>query len=273
MKLRIGIALVICALLISAPFIVRGIEKTEVAYPTPTPSEVTNSTVTSSGVIYYGSLESHQGADTLIVTPAKAYVASPGMDVYVNVTVKFFHAQPCPHPGWKITLENLRNVKVVYTGETKLVNSYTAEKTYKLEVLGNGSVDVVYYYGPGCPYGTEERVTVHFYVGLPQNVTSEETSQSTQSNTTVTENSSYFWINGTLSAVSATSGEIKVGNYTLSVKGRWTGPGNQTYTWKSLIQLLEKYKGSQIKVLAEKSSEGGILATKIEVEGGVYWRG
>ncbi len=269
MRLRIGIALAICVLLISTPFIVKEIENIEIT-STVAPSEATNGNEISSGVIYYGSLESHQGADTLIVTPAKAYVSSPGMDVYVNVTVKFFHAQPCPHPGWKITLENLNDVKVVYTGETRLINSYTAEKTYKLEVLGNGSVDVVYYYGPGCPYGTEERVTVHFYIGLPRNETSEENSQSA---TTGTATSNYFWINGTLSALSVTSGEIKVENYTISVKGRWTGPGNQTYTWKNLIQVLGKYKGNQVKVLVEKSSEGGFLATKIEVGGETYWRG
>ncbi|WP_206205206.1 hypothetical protein [Thermococcus sp. GR6] len=66
-----------------------------------------------------------------------------------------------------LSSENPENVEVINETETELLDPYTAFKQYTVRVLGNGTLDVVFKYGSGCPYGTEERVTIGFYIGLP----------------------------------------------------------------------------------------------------------
>jgi len=44
------------------------------------------------------------------------------------------------------------------------MDPYTATKYFYIRVQGNGTVTVVYEYGSGCTYGTEEKVTVKYYV-------------------------------------------------------------------------------------------------------------
>ncbi|NJE25563.1 hypothetical protein E3E22_02785 [Thermococcus sp. MV5] len=71
----------------------------------------------------------------LCVIPAKAYVPGVGIEVTLNVTVKFKHVQPCPYSDWEILTENPVNVKVVSESETKLTDAFTAVKQYTVKIL------------------------------------------------------------------------------------------------------------------------------------------
>ena len=112
-------------------------------------------------ILYIGQAISRNYDDILYVTPAKVYVPKVNEIVSIYVTVKLKHSQPCKG-DWKILAENLNNVVIVKESGVRLVNLYTAEKQYRVKVLGNGSMDIVFRYN--CPYGIEERVTVYFYL-------------------------------------------------------------------------------------------------------------
>ncbi len=226
-------------------------------------SSTTAAVSTSSGALLVGCGESHRGADYLIVCPAKAYVISPGSVVRVNVTVKFAHPQPCPHSSWRIEVSDLNNVKVVGETSTKLVNAYTAVKTYDVKVLGNGSLTVTYYYGVGCPYGTEEVVKVLFFVvkSLPESSAQPSTSeQQAQAATTVATQPSIN-VTGVLTEVSTSGKYVIVDNHKIYIKGAWTC-GNEEVRWRDLLNSLSADVGQVISVNAV-SENGELLAVKI----------
>nr|QEK15830.1 hypothetical protein FPV09_05445 [Thermococcus aciditolerans] len=219
------------------------------------------------GTYYVGFATSHEGDDVLCVVPAEAYVPRPGTDVTLNVTVKFKHAQPCPYSDWEILVENPDNVRVVDETETELTDPYTAFKQYTVEVLGNGSLDVVFKYGSGCPYGTEERVTIRFYVGVPEgNVTSNQSAPTPEEVLNMTEVN----VTGTVTAVDEVSRVVVVDNYTIEIRGKWTGPDGLTYNWREMLALLKP--GESVEILASEE-EGSLKADVIIIDGKRFTRG
>jgi len=158
MEKRVKAAIVICIVMTSLPFLVDYLINLNLKNNNYNNSLINNN---KDQIFYIGQLISRNYNDVLYVTPAKVYVPRVNEIISVNVTIKFKHPQPC-RGNWKILTENLNNVAIVKETSVRLLDSYTAEKQYKVKVLGNGSMDIVYKYN--CPYGTEERVTVHFYI-------------------------------------------------------------------------------------------------------------
>jgi len=64
---------------------------------------------------------------------------------------------------WKIYYRNATNIEVVNESDT-IISGTTAQKTFTMKVLGNGSIEIVFQYGSRCPYGTEEVVVKSFIV-------------------------------------------------------------------------------------------------------------
>ena len=148
------VALVICIIITSLPFMVDYLIKFKF-------KKYSYNYDKKDQIFYIGQAISKNYDDILYVSPAKVYVPRVNEIVSVNVIIKFKHPQPCKG-DWEILAENLNNVKIVKETSVRLLDSYTAEKQYKVKVLGDGSMDIVYKYN--CPHGTEERVTVHFYI-------------------------------------------------------------------------------------------------------------
>ncbi|ASJ17014.1 hypothetical protein A3L04_07990 [Thermococcus chitonophagus] len=252
------VASIILAILITAlPFIVKIAEKKQIEAITPQE----NSTMIVGGVYYVGTATSHEGADILCVVPAKAYVDEPGKVVTLNVTVRFKHAQPCPYSDWKILVENSKNVEVIEETETKLEDPYTAFKQYKIKVLGNGSIDVVFKYGTGCPYGTEERVTVGFYIGTP---TQTELVEANQTQSIVLENVTKTF-KGKIEEVNVELRYFVVNGTKIYVRGRWG-----SYNWKDVLGMLKV--GEYVEVVATYE-EGTWKAEEIKIDGTTLRRG
>jgi len=265
MDRKLVVASILCIFFVLLPFAVKW-EEGRLSHSSSSP--VSNSSVISSvnGVVYVGSAVSHEGSDLLCVVPAKAYVPESGTEVTLNVTVKFKHAQPCPYSDWKILTENPRNVEIVSEGKTELKDPYTAFKQYTVRVLGNGSLDVVFKYGTGCPYGSEERVTVEFYVGSP----SEE--ELNQTSTTLEEvlNSTSINITGVIEEVNTAARYFVVDGKTIDVRGRWTGPDGERYTWRDMLSLLKV--GEKVEVQASEEN-GTLKADVIVINGQKFTRG
>ncbi|WP_297062819.1 hypothetical protein [Thermococcus sp.] len=264
MEQKIVIAFILCAIFVALPFAVSYAENhvgsQSVELPSTTTSNPTN------GVYYVGFAMSHEGDDVLYVVPAQAYVEKPGALVTVNVTVKFKHAQPCPYSDWRITVENPKNVEVVNETKTELKDSYTAFKWYTVKVLGNGSLDIVYHYGSGCPYGTEERVTIKFYIGTPnENVLNQSASSPEEVLNTTSLN-----VTGTVKAVNLALRAVVVENYTIEIRGRWTGPNNESLTWRDMLVLLKP--GERVTILASEE-DGSLRADVIVINGKTYRKG
>jgi len=106
---------------------------------------------------------SHQGADTLIVSPAKV-IASPGARIPITIEVLFRHTQPCPYSSWDVKIVASGGVKIVSDDGGKLVGPRTFVRHVVVEADSSGKLVVTYLYGAGCPYGTEEQVTVDIEV-------------------------------------------------------------------------------------------------------------
>lgn len=264
MERRVMVAFVICALLTALPFAVRTAEK-NLGTEGTLPVQPQNESIVSNGVYYIGSAVSHEGSDLLCVIPAKAYVPEVGTEVTINVTVKFKHAQPCPYSDWKITTENLTNVEIVGESETKLSDPYTAFKQYTVKVLGNGTLDVVFKYGSGCPYGSEERVTVHFYVGVP----SEEEAANTS--TQIPElNTTEKMITGTIEEINTAGRYIEVNSTKVFIRGRWTDDEGKEYTWRDMLAILKVGEKVEVKATYE---DGELKAYEIKVKGKTFVEG
>jgi hypothetical protein len=263
MERKLVVAFILCAILTALPFAVN--YANDRISTSSVPSTASSEVVSSNGVYYIGYASSHEGDDILYVVPAEAYVEKPGTLVTINVTVKFKHAQPCPYPNWKITIENPENVEVVNETKTVLKDPYTAFKQYTVKVLGNGSVDVVYHYGTGCPYGTEEKVTVKFYIGKPSGSALNQTSAPPEILNTTSIN-----VTGEIKAVDTLARAVVVGNYTIEIRGRWTGPDNVTLNWREMLSLLQP--GKNVTILASEEN-GSLKADVIIINGKTYRKG
>jgi len=136
---------------------------TATAATTPASAAVSTSTTPSYRVVQE-QVVSHQGADTLIVSPAKV-VASPGARIPITIEVLFRHAQPCPYASWDIKIVASGGVKIVSDDGGKLVGPRTFVRHVVVEADSSGKLVVTYLYGAGCPYGTKEQVTVDIEVG------------------------------------------------------------------------------------------------------------
>ncbi len=101
---------------------------------------------------------SHKGADTLIVSPAKV-IAGPGAEIPITITIYFRHAQSCPHLTWKLELYPSEGIKVL-SKSGSLENNFDYVMHVVIKVESSGELKVLYLYGKGCPYGSEEKVTV-----------------------------------------------------------------------------------------------------------------
>ncbi|ANF23604.1 hypothetical protein A7C91_06880 [Thermococcus piezophilus] len=193
------------------------------------------------------------------MVPAEAYVPEPGTEVILNVTVKFKHAQPCPYSDWEIVTENPENVEVINETETELLDPYTAFRQYAVRVLDNGTLDVVFKYGSGCPYGTEERVTIGFYIGQPP-----EDINLTVTNPEELFNITTMNITGIVEEINLVDRYFVVDGKAIWVRGRWTGPNGVEYTWKDMLLLL--HVGERVEVLA--SYETGELKADVIIING-----
>ncbi|WP_457741340.1 hypothetical protein [Thermococcus sp.] len=263
MERKLVVAFILCAILTALPFAVN--YANERIATSPVLSTTNSGVVSSNGVYYIGYASSHEGDDILYVVPREVYVEKPGTLVTLNVTVKFKHAQPCPYSTWKITIENPKNVEIVNETKTILKDPYTAFKQYTLKVLGNGSVDVVYHYGTGCPYGTEEKVTVKFYIGKPSGSALNQTSVPSEISNTTSVN-----ITGVVKAVDLTLRVVVVDNYTVEIRGRWTGPDNESLTWREMLALLKP--GENVTIIASEE-DGSLKADVIILDGKTYRKG
>ncbi|WP_456421060.1 hypothetical protein [Thermococcus sp.] len=263
MERKIVIAFILCAIFVALPFAVSyaenhvGSQSVELPSVGPSPAN---------GVYYVGFATSHRGDDILYVVPGEAYVEKPGTPVILNVTVKFKHAQPCPYSDWKITVENPENVEVVNETKTELRDAYTAFKQYTVKVLGNGSLDVVFHYGSGCPYGTEERVTVRFYIGTPNGTELNQGTPSPEEAPNVT----VLNVTGTVKSVDLALRAVVVENYTIEIRGRWIGPNNESLTWHEVLALLKP--GEKVTVIASEEA-GSLKADVIVINGKTYRKG
>lgn len=265
MERKLIMAFVLCIFFVLLPFVVKWEEG---RLSSGTLLQPSNSSVISSsnGVVYVGSAVSHKGSDLLCVVPAKVYVPESGTEVTLNATVKFKHAQPCPYSDWKILTENPKNVEIVKETETKLVDPYTAFKQYTVKVMGNGTLDVVFKYGTGCPYGSEERVTVGFYIGSA----SEEEMNTTTTTPEELLNTTKLNVSGIIEEVNVAGRYFVVDGKTIEVRGRWTGPDGGSYSWRDMLSLLKV--GERVEVLASEEN-GTLKADTIVLNGQRFTRG
>lgn len=269
MKARIAIAIVLCVVIVLLPVVTSILEN----YVTSTHRQYTQpstTTFTASGggeVRFAGCGESHEGADTLIVCPSEIFISKAGITVRVNITVKFKHAQPCPYSNWKISIGTPSNAEIVNESKTELVDPYTAVKYFYIRIQGNGTVTVVYEYGSGCPYGTEERVTVKYYVvENVSSVTPEQTAPLTESTA-----SAYKVFKG-VPNVSLESKSLQVNGTPIEVRGSWICNG-QELRWRDVLTELSQLP-SLTKVVVEAVYEDGVWkATKIEFNNTTCVRG
>ncbi|WP_237698706.1 hypothetical protein [Pyrococcus yayanosii] len=230
-------------------------------------TSVTVTVVSNAGVYYVGSAISHEGSDLLCVVPAEVYVPKTGIEVTLNVTVKFKHAQPCPCSDWQILTENPKNVEVIDETETELKDPYTAFKQYVVKVLGNGTLDVVFKYGSECPYGSEERVTIKFYVGTPTNEVLSNASAQTQ----LPElNTTEKIVEGVVQEVNVDGRYFVIDGTTFAVRGKWIGPNGEEYTWREMLSLIKV--GEKVKVRAVYE-DGEWKAVEIVINGEIFTKG
>jgi len=263
MERKIAVAFILCILFTALPFAVNYASERISSSPTQPPSAPTSPI---NGVYYVGFATSHEGDDILYVVPGEAYVEKPGTTVTLNVTVKFKHAQPCQYSDWKITAEKPENVEVVSETKTELKDPYTAFKQYTVRVLGNGSIDIVFHYGSGCPYGTEEKVTVKFYIGTPNGTALNQTAPSPEE----LSNTTYINVTGVIKSVDEGLRAIVVENYTIEIRGRWTGPDNESLRWRDMLALLKP--GERVTVVASEE-DGSLKADVIVIDGKTYRKG
>ena len=119
----------------------------------------TTSTVSEEIKILKEEASSSTGSDTLIVKPASLMV-KPGISFTITMIVKFRHAQPCPYASWKLYYEVGDGVEVVEDKGNELVDEKTLVREVVFKAYKSSTITVIFKYGKGCPYGTEEKVVV-----------------------------------------------------------------------------------------------------------------
>ncbi|NPA96753.1 MAG: hypothetical protein GXO32_04035 [Crenarchaeota archaeon] len=129
-----------------------------VTYTISAPASQSKSSATPTYTVIEGEAVSHKGADTLIVKPSRV-IAEPGAVIPITITVHFKHPQPCPHASWKVELYPSGGIEVI-SKSGSLVDPFDYVMKVLVKAESSGQLKVVYLYGAGCPYGTEEDVTV-----------------------------------------------------------------------------------------------------------------
>jgi hypothetical protein len=125
----------------------------------------------------------------------------------------------------------------------------------------------VYKYGSGCPYGTEERVMVRYYI--VENVSSVTMEQSTSPTESVTSAHKVF---EGVPNVSLESKSLQINGTSIEVRGYWVCNGEEL-KWRDVLTELSQLPPST-KVVVEAVYEGGVWrATKIEFNNTVCVRG
>jgi len=74
--------------------------------------------------------------------------------------VKFRHAQPCPYSSWELYYEVEDGVEEVEDKINELVDERTLVREVVFKTYKSSTITVIFKYGKGCPYGTEEKVVV-----------------------------------------------------------------------------------------------------------------
>ena len=268
MRARIAIATVLCVVIVLLPVITNVLENYVISTPGQYTQPSTTTFIAGGGEVRFtGCSESHEGADTLIVCPSKIFSSKAGIVVRVNITVKFKHAQPCPYSNWKISVGTPSNAEIVNESKTELVDPYTAVKYFYIRIQGNGTVTVVYNYGSGCPYGTEERVTVEYYV--VENISSVTLEQSTSLTESTT--SAYKVFEGTPN-VNLESKSLQINGTSIEVRGSWVCNGKEL-KWRDVLTELSQLPPTTKVVVEAVYEEGAWKATKIEFNNTTCVRG
>ena len=168
----------------------------------------------------------------------------------------------------RFLVENPKNVEILGETETKLVDPYTAVKQYKVKVLGNGTLDVVFKYGSNCPYGTEERVTVYFYVGTVSSMELNNTSST--STPELTSNTSEKIISGVVEEVNTAGRYFVVNGTHVAVRGKWTSSEGLSYNWREMLALIHTGEEVTVKAVFE---DGEWKAEEITINGKTFIKG
>ncbi len=265
------IAVLVLGVLIALfPLIARGIDSALYNPPKALVPQYTTSPQSTESVgnvvILVPRVESHTGADTLVVTPGKALVP-PNRTIDVTIWVYFKHSQPCPYSNWRVNYTVQGSLEVVSDDGGKLVNSKTYERVLKVRVLGPGKIVVTYYYGSGCPEGTMERVEV-VLLPLTGNVTSVTTNSSVASTYTSTTTSSsgesYVKVSGIVESKDVARRVIVVSGKTVYVRGEWRVLGaNKVMESSDVVEQIPV--GAHVEVLCKLSGSGRLQAEKIVV--------
>jgi len=259
MQGRIVLAVALCIMIVSLPVVTNILENYVVSTRSQPGQSTTATYIANGGEVKFGGCgESHTGADTLIVCPSTIFTSKAGIVVRVNITIKFKHAQPCPYSSWKVSVGTPSNAEIINESKTELVDPYTATKYFYLRIQGNGTVTVTYEYGSGCPYGTEEKVTVKYYVvGSVSSITQEQSTMSSEATT-----STYKVFEGSPN-VSLESKSLEVNGTPIEVRGSWVCNG-QELRWRDVLTELSQLPPSA-KVVVEAIYEEGVWkASKIE---------
>lgn len=220
---------------------------------------------TTGGVkILVPQVESHIGADRLVVSPGKAIVP-PNTTINVIIRVYFRHSQPCPYSDWHVDYSVKGNLKIVSDNGGRLVSPKVYERVLKVKVLGNGVITVTYHYGSGCSEGTIEQVKVELLTST-KNVSSTET----ETSTTITESEKYVNISGIVELKDVTRRILRVSGKIVYVRGRWIAVGSNQVLRS--IEVIEKIPiHSYVTVLCKLSESGELQAIKITVDNKVTY--
>jgi len=119
----------------------------------------TTSTVSEEIRMLKEEASSSTGSDTLIVKPA-SIVVKPGIPFTITMIVKFRHAQPYPYSSWELYYEVGDGVEEVEDKGNELVDERTLVREVIFKAYKSSTITVIFKYGKGCPYGTEEKVIV-----------------------------------------------------------------------------------------------------------------
>ncbi len=255
------IAIIVMSILLALfPLIVNTIDTVLYNYgQTKTLSATKRSSGLATGVkILIPQVESHVGADRLVVTPGKAIVP-PNSTIDVVIHVYFKHSQPCSHPNWYVDYSVQGNLEVISDDGGKLVDPKTYERVLKVKVLGPGIIVVTYHYGSGCPEGTIEQVRVELLTPT-ENISTTRVENST----VATGEEKYIHISGIVSLKDITHKLLKISGKVVYVRGRWiVARMNQLLDSTEVVRRIPV--GAYVNVVCKLTKTGKLQAVKIIV--------
>jgi len=273
MKAGLIVVIVLGVLLALFPVIVNFIdtllyeqEQTIAAITTRSTTSIPENVGENAGevVILVPQVESHTGADRLVVSPGKALVL-PNHTIDVIIRVYFKHSQPCPYSNWFVNYTVQGDLEVVSDDGGKLINSKTYERILKVRVLGHGTITVTYYYGSGCPEGTKEQVKVELSTLTGNVATTESQSGSTSTtSTTMVSGEEYVKVSGVVESKDIAHRMLLVSGKEIYIRGEWKVQGaNQVLGSTDLIEKIPI--GAHVDTTCKLSKAGRLQAVKITV--------